>query len=203
MHSHQPFFQDITLPVGSVITFAGNLKKYTPGAELEEFTTYPELFGWLICDGSTLQTSEYPELYSVLGQLYGPDSPTDGSTFNLPNLCGQFLRGIGTDTASLDNRKKATGGTTSGVGSTQTDALQTHQHSYQEANGSLPSDKGTAFAALISAFTGPPEKGTGSSEVNVSSYETRPTNTFVYFLIKYTYQLPRFPLRESDTFPTI
>ena len=192
MHSHHPFLQDTTLPVGSVITFCGNLEKYTPGAEPKAFTTYPELYGWLICDGTQLNTSEYPELYSVLGQLYGPETPADGSVFNLPNLCGQFLRGIGTDQGSTENRTAATGGTQNGVGSTQKDALQTHQHAYQEANGSLPSDKGTAFAALISAFTGPPVQGPGPA-VNVSQSETRPPNVFVYYLIKYTYQLPRFP----------
>ena len=42
--------------------------------------------GYLVCDGSAISRSEYPELFTVIGTVYGPG---DGSsTFNLPNLSG-------------------------------------------------------------------------------------------------------------------
>jgi len=183
--------QDVTLPVGSIIAFPGNLKKYSPGVQKEAFTTYPEPYGWMICDGTALNASEYPELYAVLGNLYGSSGSGNDVLFNLPDLSGQFMRGIGTDSASTEDRTAAAHGTVSGVGSTQKDALQTHEHAYNEPSGAMPGDKGTALASITPAYTGAPEKGNGTSTVNVSKYETRPTNVFVYFLIKYTYKLPR------------
>jgi microcystin-dependent protein len=58
----------IYTPVGSILTFAG--------------TSVPT--GWLFCDGSEVAKSEYPRLYSVIGNLYG--TPAIGTNFVLPNL---------------------------------------------------------------------------------------------------------------------
>ena len=41
--------------------------------------------GFLLCDGATYQTSQYPGLASVLGAT--------GDTFTVPNLVGRFLEG--------------------------------------------------------------------------------------------------------------
>lgn len=42
--------------------------------------------GYLVCDGSAISRSDYPELFTVIGTVYGSG---DGySTFNLPNLSG-------------------------------------------------------------------------------------------------------------------
>lgn len=42
--------------------------------------------GYLVCDGSAISRSEYSELFTVIGTIYGPG---DGSsTFNLPDLSG-------------------------------------------------------------------------------------------------------------------
>ncbi len=45
-----------------------------------------EIYGWLPCDGRTLQTKDYPALYSLLGSRYGGDGKT---TFCLPDLRGR------------------------------------------------------------------------------------------------------------------
>lgn len=183
--------QEVSLPVGSITAFAGKVQKYNGQAPSDPHTIVPEPYGWMVCDGSALNASQYPELYAVLGDLYGSSGSGSSLTFNLPDLSGQFLRGIGTDSSSTENRTAAPGGTANGVGSTQKDALQTHQHAYNEPFGASPGDSGAAFASIQSAFTGAPEQGTGPSTVKVSSSETRPTNVFVYYLIKYTYQLPK------------
>jgi len=39
--------------------------------------------GWAKCDGSTLQISQYPALYSLIGNVYGGNPSHD---FNLPKL---------------------------------------------------------------------------------------------------------------------
>ena len=55
-------------------------------------------YGWIPCDGRALKSTEYPSLFAVIGTLYGNGSSGagagGGTDFNLPNLNGQFLRGV-------------------------------------------------------------------------------------------------------------
>lgn len=54
--------------------------------------------GFLLADGRSLKKSEYPELFNVLGYIYGGS----GENFNLPNFAdGKFMRGIGGNAAAL------------------------------------------------------------------------------------------------------
>ncbi|PRP72654.1 hypothetical protein BUE93_01080 [Chromobacterium amazonense] len=47
--------------------------------------------GWLVADGRAVSRKDYPALFIAIGGLYGNG---DGSTtFGLPNLCGEFIRG--------------------------------------------------------------------------------------------------------------
>jgi len=45
--------------------------------------------GWFPCDGSLLSTTAYPNLFAVIGYTFGGS----GTSFNVPNLRGQFIRG--------------------------------------------------------------------------------------------------------------
>lgn len=63
------------VPPGSITSYAGN--------------TVPS--GWLLCDGSTLNKNDYPELFSAIGYIYGGS----GNSFKLPNLSGRFPLGKG------------------------------------------------------------------------------------------------------------
>lgn len=183
---------NVSAPVGSIIAFAGNIEKYQASNIGAAGTTQPEPMGWMLCDGSALSAYQYPELYAALGGLYGTSGSGSDLTFNLPDLRGQFLRGVGTDSGSTENRTAAPGGTANGAGSTQLDALQTHQHTYSQPMDAVSGEQGTAFtAANPGAFTGPPTSQSDPSSVHVSQYETRPVNTFVNYLIKYTYALPK------------
>lgn len=42
--------------------------------------------GWLLCDGSYYNISDYPNLYSVIGASFATASPPPVSTFRVPNL---------------------------------------------------------------------------------------------------------------------
>ena len=44
--------------------------------------------GYLECNGQSVSTTVYPELFSAIGYLYGGS----GATFNVPDLRGEFLR---------------------------------------------------------------------------------------------------------------
>jgi microcystin-dependent protein len=193
---------NVTPPVGSITAFVGNVvsfRDFQKNAKVATITPI-EAYGWMICDGSKLKAGDYPELYSVLGNLYGGEGTGKDITFCLPDLTGQFLRGIGKpdDKASHENRKKAEGGTQDGVGSTQEDAIQTHTHMYTKPSG-LPTpgetgkglsevnDKAYTEKAIIDK-----DAAIKGKDIKVSALETRPTNTFVYYLIKYTSRVAVF-----------
>ena len=56
--------------------------------------------GWLKCDGSPVSRSTYPALFAAIGTTYGAG---DGSTtFSLPDLRGEFIRGWSSDSPTVD-----------------------------------------------------------------------------------------------------
>lgn len=196
-----------SLPVGAVTAFAGALgaPDSTGKADAEgtegtasppndtQPTTYPlEAWGWMLCDGRSLSSVDYPELFAVLGHLYGGS----GSQFNIPDYRGYFLRGVGTGTRNdpdIAARTAPAGGQgpSDGVGSVQACAVQSHEHTYSSAPApSAESPSGTAAGApsVASALTtGGPVAGTGQRQaVLVSPNETRPLNVYVNYIIKFT-----------------
>lgn len=75
--------------------------------------------GYLLCDGSAVSRTDYPELFSVIGSIYGDG---DGSTtFNLPNLYGRVPIG-----ASGSHVLGSTGGEASHIITEQ--ELASHSH---------------------------------------------------------------------------
>lgn len=70
------------VPSGTILPFGG--------------ATAPS--GWLLCDGASVAIASYPALNNAIGVLWG--NPGGGS-FNLPNLTGSFVRGIGTSGAHV------------------------------------------------------------------------------------------------------
>ena len=67
------------IPAGSIIPFGG--------------PTAPA--GWLLCDGSEVQISEYSTLFDVIKYSYGdPETLLGLGTFRLPDLRGRFPLGV-------------------------------------------------------------------------------------------------------------
>ena len=62
-------------PAGAVMSFA--MKDAPPG--------------WLKCDGEPVSRTEYAALFAAIGIVYG--NGDDSTTFNLPDLRGEFIRG--------------------------------------------------------------------------------------------------------------
>jgi microcystin-dependent protein len=91
-----------TLPAGMVMYFANS--------------TVPQ--GWLQCNGAAISRTSYTELFAAIGTVYGTG---DGSTtFNLPDLRGQFVRGwasASTTSATVTGSIATTTLTVSAVGS--------------------------------------------------------------------------------------
>jgi microcystin-dependent protein len=79
------------LPVGRVEAYAGAI--------------VPD--GWLLCDGSSQNTADFPELFDAISYAWGGS----GATFNLPDLRNRVGLGAGDDFSLAD------------VGGTQTETL--------------------------------------------------------------------------------
>ena len=96
----------LDLPAATVHAFAG--------------TSAPE--GWAMCDGSEINKTQYAALYSVIGDIYG--TPVDSNNFVLPDLRGEFLRGLDDMGTAKGARGKDVDGTARTVGQTQGDAIR-------------------------------------------------------------------------------
>jgi hypothetical protein len=126
-------------------------------------TTVPS--GYLECDGAAVSRTTYSDLFTAISDTWGAG---DGSTtFNLPDLRGEFVRG-------WDNGK----GTDSGrvFGSSQTDELKEHTHAGLESSNIRGSDNGGVLANP--SFTGTPPILTFGGD------ETRPRNIAMMYIIK-------------------
>ena len=60
--------------------------------------------GWLLCDGSSVATATYPNLFTALGYVYGGA----GANFNLPDLVAKFPKGSATQTATTGGANNKT-----------------------------------------------------------------------------------------------
>ncbi|MBR3371168.1 MAG: tail fiber protein [Rhodobacteraceae bacterium] len=62
-----------------------------PAGALMDFARQTAPDGWLICNGAEVPRAQYPALFAAIGTIWGVG---DGSTtFNLPDLRGEFRRG--------------------------------------------------------------------------------------------------------------
>lgn len=136
-------------PPGSVTAFAGS--------------TAPT--GWLECDGAAVSRTTYATLFSVIGTTYGAgDSST---TFNLPDLRGEFIRGWA-HSRSVDTGRA--------LGSNQSDDLKSHTHSIDLIRGQWNSNASSATDEGV--------YGTGTTGATGGT-ETRPRNVAMMYIIKH------------------
>lgn len=120
--------------------------------------------GWLECDGAAVSRATYAALFAAISTTYGVG---DGSTtFNLPDLRGEFPRGWdhgrGVDVARA-------------LGSAQSDQLKAHTHTVGDT-----ANDGRQDASQAQWRT----SGTGGSTGSTGGAETRPRNVAVMFVIK-------------------
>lgn len=151
-------------PVGAIFPFGG--------------TDIPVSF--LLCDGSAVSRTDYEDLFNVIGTAFGTG---DGSTtFNLPDLRGEFLRGAGTNSHSGQGNGGA-------VGEHQ-DATKL-PNIYLSANATLivTPDKNSLFnqadasTGESTGYKGVAATSAGGDHISVN-LTTRPTNTSVNYIIK-------------------
>lgn len=175
-------------PVGSIMAYGGG------------FTAIPT--GWLACDGSVYSSDSYPDLFDVVGHNWGGT----GTSFNVPDLRGEFLRGA-------DNGAGHDPDTFRGPGSYQGASFQQHTHSATTQQTDSPAVN-FAMPMVTVGPTGEGETGlvaygpagtsgtdtinstitgigvsvnvgpvTPNSNLNIIPSETRPRNAAVNYLI--------------------
>jgi len=142
-----------------------------PSGALQVFAMSVAPTGWLKSDGSAVSRTTYADLFTAIGTTFGSG---DGSTtFNLPDLRGEFVRGWD------DGRGVDTG---RGFGTSQTDEFKSHTHT-----GTNPG--GTTWLSRYAEYGGnwPTEKvgntRTGSTDATGGT-ETRPRNIALLYCIK-------------------
>lgn len=147
--------------------------------------------GWALCDGSLQKTNDrkYSDLYKVIGTAWG--GRTSGY-FALPDLRGQFLRGVSEDIntdpekegrlasrpdlIAASNTDGISGNSGNSVGSKQEDMVIKHAH---DIGGLDAIGKGcnSTLSGCGPANAQHPTAPYGGSE-------TRPKNAYVYYIIK-------------------
>ena len=156
---------DISAPTGIVVAMAARV--------------VPE--GYLECNGSTVSRTTYSKLFSVLGTTFGAG---DGaSTFNLPDLRGEFIRGFDSGRGVDPSRQ---------FGSHQGDAIRniTGEFAATDDNRSLDIAKGAFYDTGISRGTGDggagvePILGFDASRQVPTANENRPRNVSLTYIIK-------------------
>jgi microcystin-dependent protein len=162
------------VPAGSVFTFA---------------TTTPPS-GYLECNGAAVSRSTYASLFSSISTTWGTG---DGSsTFNLPDLRGQFVRGWD-NSAGVDSGRS--------FASSQTDQNKEHTHSVTDpghfhttnvdnsnlfpANGGVTIGFGGAGGYPATNFGQMSTTTTGISLANQGGTEVRVKNYALMYVIKF------------------
>jgi microcystin-dependent protein len=189
------------VPLGTVCPFAGQVDPVTAdanniwagsGCSSQNAQTgqlnskvplnHLEVGGWMLCDGRYLSPSSFPELFAVLGYLYGERS-TD-SAFRLPDYRGLFLRGVdagsGMDPQAAERIGPYGQGTDSGVGSLQCDAFEEHTHTYNVILQASTSGQGSAAGQQTTT-----ETTSSPDQPARTASETRSKNVSVNYIIKF------------------
>ena len=165
------------IPVGSIFMFAGN---FSPN-------------NYLVCQGQSFSITTMPLLFGAIGYIYGG---VTGVSYNLPDLRGIFVRGVGTHGSS--------GASGLAIGKVQLQSLQTHGHNMPNASSVV--NAGNALVDIIASNIGgildlfrenfaKPFGGGGEpllmtngpvDTMNATplANETRPTNMSLIYMIK-------------------
>ena len=148
-----------TLPIGAIVPFGG----------------WDAPTGWLICDGTLLNKTAYPELFNVLGYSYGGED--GGSTFGLPDLRGRVPVGEKDSDSAFDGMG-TTGGSKDAV-------VVAHYHStepissYPGGNPGTHTGYGYEEIALSRSSYG---NNTGTTGVSGTDKNLQPYQTVNYII---------------------
>ena len=156
-------------PVGAVLPYMG--------------TSAPE--NYLICDGSTYNIADYQKLADHIKNNFGSYNKFGGdgeTTFAVPDLRGEFLRGSGTNShtnqgsgANVAEHQDATS-----IPYFYSNTRYIYTYKTGGVTSATNMDSTLGGASSISGYTFSANEGAK----DFSSYTSRPTNTSVNYIIK-------------------
>jgi hypothetical protein len=156
----------VGVPAGAVMAFAMN--------------AVPT--GWLAANGAAVSRATYATLFAAVGTTYGAGD--GGTTFNLPDLRGYFVRGAGTN---------GDGVASGAFGAKQQDAFMGHGHGYAPFMNTLSYAIGCCGTGIPvwnanAALVGVPNRlqnGANTFDAPRFANETRPANIAMLYCIKF------------------
>lgn len=144
-----------------MIISATSMSPFPTGTVVYSCLTTPIPSGFLKANGAAINRSTYSALFALIGTYYGLG---DGATtFNLPDLRGEFIRG-------WDDGRGVDSGRT--IGSPQAQQIGNHNHEV----GVTTYSGGASYGMVAN---------TGSVSFGVSQTESRPRNIALLACIKY------------------
>ena len=167
------YYNSIKTPVGEIINYMGTI---VPDHYLE-------------CDGKAYKISDYPILAEHIKTNFGSYNYFGGdgtTTFAVPDLRGEFLRGSGTNShsnqgngANVGTHQDATRQWS--IGTSQTDDLYIYPNGSTWTKEQNPDSHTTSVSGTIRKVT----LTDHGSQTAYSFYTSRPTNTSVMYAIRY------------------
>jgi microcystin-dependent protein len=165
----------------------------TPSGAVAPFARSTAPSGWLACSGQAVSRATYAALFAAIGTTFGAGNGT--TTFNVPDLRGEFIRGLdggrGVDVGRI-------------FGSAQTEGLQRHNHYIPTGTDNTAVDPGPSIPDInwvtnktVNVF---PTPGTVAVTVDANGVqngpsapgivgawasETRPRNIALLYCIKF------------------
>lgn len=192
-------YATLMFPIGVVLPFAGAVLPQHKDGDTGEPEAVSALYrsGWLPCDGSRYRILEYGPLYKVIRNAFGGG---DGY-FCVPDMRGRFMRGVSLTSQhdpDANERGCAQKGGNAGnaVGSLQLDAVQRHEHDYQQMTLLVPPAFSVSEGTVGAWGKSPVEPPHGDPTAGIvkakdaaaaprTSSETRPANLNFNFIIRY------------------
>lgn len=158
----------------SVVT-AGGLFDLVPAGAVWPFGGETVPTGWLECDGAAVSRTTYAGLFTAIGTVHGVG---DGSTtFNIPDLRGMFLRGVGTHGTE-------TTAVSGAFGAVQTDQNAAHVHSIDFTNHTSAGQDGNGNIVSGGVDTPTPDTINAFNTQSSGGTEARPNNIALLYCIK-------------------
>lgn len=131
--------------------------------------------GWLLCDGTSYLRASYADLFAVISTTYGS---ADGTHFNVPDLRGRMVVGLGTHT-DIDSL-----GENDGV--TVASRRPKHNHSVSNTSGHGSDWLGGVWGAEVGGNSGTlSATGQGWQGTSIGPASAAPTDAPAYLVLNY------------------
>lgn len=142
----------------------------TPAGAVMAFARSTAPAGWLKANGSAISRTTYSALFAAIGTTFGAGD--DSTTFNLPDMRGEFIRGWD-DGRGVDSGR--------GFGSVQADMIGAHTHTVKEGSN----QPGGSGETLASGDDYTKTVAYNSTSGSTGGAETRPRNLALLMCIKF------------------